>query len=386
MQTGQSPRRYSPLLIIFVSLALALISFFIPVAPGVNSPAEAHWRTAVAIVVSTLLFGAALSFLRGLKGFKTNLRVAYILLAVGIITMSLAFFQLPIFGIFNLWETDWVDAGGAILPFGFATILVYLGARKFAKTLQVRSKLKSFWLVFAVTTVFTVLLGIAGSLWVQYELEGVEIYIAVTGWTAIYALFAGFLLHKITNTIGVYYHKAIRALEVAIFALGLGALHESLSTFYFNNGHAYNDWGIYLWPLVITGLLFVKAGYEFRLLALQAVDDKKEEHTKDATDRDHIDSIVAVASLASRPEEIDAILDDLRMMTAHLGSGTTLTAEDRRRALSIYHRLETYLTTSDPVRNFTKEEVRSRATPAFRTIIDKHDKPFTSAPTPTHSS
>jgi hypothetical protein len=369
MGTGQFSR-FSPALIAVIAIVAAVLTFVIPVADGVDNPAAAHWRTAVVTVITALFVGAAIIFLIGLRGFKTELRTAYRLLAIGIILFSLSLLQMPVAGLFNLWETPWIDSGGAILPFAMATVFMYAGMRKFARLLQIRTRLNSVWVVIALVTIFMVLSGVVAHYLVQYApLDGADAYIAVVGWTGGFAVAAALLARKITRAIGEHYHSSMRWLEIAFWSLSAAAAHEYTTTFYFNNGDAFTDYGWYVWPFVAAGILLVRASYAFLALTAQDIAVKTPAQPKEADDRDYIDSIVSVAGLASRPEEVDLILDDLRKITIMQKPGESLSGEQERQLVNVYDRLERYLSGRDPLRSFSKEEVRQHVTPAFRAVI-----------------
>lgn len=72
-----------------------------------------------------------------------------------------------------------------------------------------------------------------------------------------------------------------------------------------------------------------------------------------------LDLAVYAGSLASNPAAIDPILDQVRKITVHSGKDG-LSQEDESQLLRVYLDLENYLTTSDPIRTFTKQELRTR--------------------------
>lgn len=73
-----------------------------------------------------------------------------------------------------------------------------------------------------------------------------------------------------------------------------------------------------------------------------------------------LDLATYTASLASNPNEIDPLLDRVRKITATHSIESGLTADDEAELLAVYLKLEAYLTTHDPIRTFTKEELRNR--------------------------
>ena len=148
--------------------------------------------------------------------------------------------------------------------------------------------------------------------------------------------------------------------------------HEGINTFWFNNGDTYTDYGYYLIPFVVAGILMVRASFAFKMLpAAPIVVNDNGIHQEAATVTDYADSIAALAALVSRPEDIGDMVDDIRFATVSIRSDSSLSSQDKDRLLKIYHQLETYLTKKDPVRTFTKQQVLERVTPPFRLIVEK---------------
>ncbi len=367
----ETVKPYSPVLSWIIILLAAVsvgIVFAIPVVETADNPTATHWRTAAGTASMVLFVGAAITFLRGLKVFKTDLRTAYRLMAYGIMAFSAALIQLVIWGMGDLWESAWAASGSGLLPYLVTAGLIYIGARKFAKLLNIKSLLRSFWLVFAVTLLVAVGMYFAAVEWVTYDLEGTDIYIAVGAWCSSYLLVSAILAYKIYKSIGMYYQNAMRWLFIGLAALSAAAWHETINTFWFNNGDAYTDFGWYLIPWVLTGLVLVAASYQFRRLPELA--SGKAGSKDEASDQDYITSILAVSQLASRPQEVEVIMDGLRSVTVDLEPGKKLTVSDKQQLVKTYRQLEAYLTNKDPLRTFSKEEILGRVSPTFRSVVE----------------
>lgn len=78
------------------------------------------------------------------------------------------------------------------------------------------------------------------------------------------------------------------------------------------------------------------------------------------SDRQLVDKITYLASLASKSEVIDPLLETLRMVTAHWEAGSPLNANDRTNLLDLEQKLKKYLLNNDPVRSFTPESLDAR--------------------------
>ncbi|HKU18994.1 MAG TPA: hypothetical protein VJP80_07050 [Candidatus Saccharimonadales bacterium] len=354
--------------IFVLACCLSALSFAAPEAKIAN-PHAAHTRTAVAIFVATTFTGAALWFLAGLHSFKAGLRTAYRLLAVSMILFSVAYLQLPIIGLYDWWNSAWVNSGGVILPFVAAALFLYVGVRRFARELQMQSVVRKFWLITLLAIVLAAVFGAVAHQWGRYQEQSLDTYIAVVAFALVYMAGAMILMFRITKVIGQAYHGAMRLLSIALAALAFAAAHEIVSTFAFPSGTTpYEIYGIYLWPSVLTGILFVRASRAFSVLIAPQEAAAQHGTSAPATDRDYIDSIIAVAGLASRPDAIDPMLDTMRVITSR-GDNAALTPSDKQQLVGTYNKLEAYLMRDDPLRTFTKQELRSQIAPAFRSLL-----------------
>lgn len=358
----------APLGVVILALIATVVTLFLPVAPDVTNPLATHTRAATASAPVFLFVGAGLIFLSGLKSFKAETRAAYRSLAFGMLVFSALLIQLVIWGLTDTWDSEWATSGSGIAPYVVAAALVYVGTRKFARVLKVKSLLTRFWVTFIFTLVVALGMGVLATFFVTYDLEGTEFYIAVCSWGAIFLTCASILVFQTARIIGPYYKSAIHWLAVGLASFAAASWHEAINTFWFNNGDAYTDYGFYLLPWIIAGLVLVYASYKFRKLA--AFGSTMESGQQVATDNDYIQSIVAVANLASQPKEIDKLLDSFRSTIAMLKPGQTLTAEQKQQFVQIFHGLEVYLLNSDPLRTFSKEELLSHVTLPFRKIVE----------------
>jgi hypothetical protein len=365
--------RVTAFLIAILTLIGVGLTFFIPVASNVDNAAQAHARTAVAAAMAGLYIGTAVWFWGGLREFKTRLRVAYILLGIGLIIFAGALLQLPVAGLLGLFNAAWFTGGGAIVVFTMAIVVMYIAVRQLARLVGVRSRLTSFWLVLTGAVLCGVAMFGFATLFLTYELEGADVYVGSIGWAGGFALFAGLLALRTMTAIGPEYRHSTKWLAIAFFSIAAGALHEGVSTTFISNYGGYNVWGIYLWPFVISGFMWVKACYEFRRLTVGSSGTVPAERPAEAVvaDHDYIEGVLTISRMASRPEEIDPIMDDLRLVTSNAHEGTPLTMEQKQRLLVVYRKLEDYLMQKDPLRTFSKEEIRDRIPPALAAQLDR---------------
>lgn len=86
-----------------------------------------------------------------------------------------------------------------------------------------------------------------------------------------------------------------------------------------------------------------------------------------------LDLATYAGSLASNPADIDPILDRVRKITTIHSVGSDLSPEDESALLEVYLDLEKYLMTNDPIRTFTKEELRGRLSPNLSMKLTNHE-------------
>lgn len=77
-------------------------------------------------------------------------------------------------------------------------------------------------------------------------------------------------------------------------------------------------------------------------------------------DRQLVDRILYLASLASRKNDIDSMMDILREVTAHWHDPEPLLPQDHAALEQLESKLKHYLVTADPLRTFTHESLEAR--------------------------
>lgn len=78
-----------------------------------------------------------------------------------------------------------------------------------------------------------------------------------------------------------------------------------------------------------------------------------------------LEVITYLASLASSPQDIEPILEDLRELTAKAEPGKPLTQSAQMILARMYTELETHLVEKERLRQFSRESVRARITERF---------------------
>lgn len=73
-----------------------------------------------------------------------------------------------------------------------------------------------------------------------------------------------------------------------------------------------------------------------------------------------IDVVVFLASLASKPEAIDPLLENVRRISSMQAPGAELSEQDQIALAEDFKKLEQYLIQNEPVRAFSKEELAKK--------------------------
>lgn len=359
-------------------VATSVAIFIVGVVGGlalVDRTPDFRFTVAIALMAALFSLLAIPVFLAGLKSFKAGLRRSYILLVIGIGIFGLAQFQIPAVNLTGWWV--WLDSGLAGLVYMVSVIPMLLGLRKFAKLLSIKTKWVSIWLC-----ILTFIVLEAALLFVPHvhntdsEVQ-FRVFIAIVAWSSVVMLFCAMLALSIRKVIAEAYKKSLWWMGATFFMLLFGGLHFIVVYHLLNNGDWYFDYSINILPFTIGGLLFVKAGYEFNAVDYVLSEGDAEQGT--VTEGKHpqpsaLDVISHVASLASNPSDIDAILDDMRVVTSRIEAGKAPENEDEGKLTEVYKRLVIYLTRQDPLRQYTDASIRDNLTATFGEHIDFLDK------------
>jgi len=329
------------------------------------------------VAMATHFAGAALLFLQGLSAFKAGLRIAYRWFAVGMIVFAAAFLQWPFLVMLDAENSFWVISGIVVLPYIVSVIFMYKGMRLFAKLLEIRSWLLSWPTTLTIVAIFAVISGAAAYIYLttigpEAVSDDTYMFTATVAWSTGFGIFTWLIARKVRATIGASYQKPMGWLVLALGFLCLSAIHEYVTSFFVSTQDWYLYSGAITWLFNTTGVIFVVAGYMFnaKSTGVSAMVERDEVHSKADINRAYIDSITNVAQLVSQPTDIDPILDGLRHVTAGLQPDTPLSPDERMQLVDVYKKLETYLVTSDPLRTFTKEELRPLLAPEFRSQVE----------------
>ncbi|HSX35072.1 MAG TPA: hypothetical protein VLF62_05520, partial [Candidatus Saccharimonadales bacterium] len=172
------------------------------------------------------------------------------------------------------------------------------------------------------------------------------------------------LCYHIQQKASVSYKKAMQWFVVtqltlvAITIITIGAIGL------YGTRHWFMEGGYSILVQAVFALAILKAAYEFN-----AINEAPEQEpgavipsTPEAGQPAHAnltDIIIATAKKASDSTAIDPLLDGMRRVTSGALPGQPLSPADEVTLTRTYQRLEHYLTEEDPVRRYTKDELRS---------------------------
>ena len=84
-----------------------------------------------------------------------------------------------------------------------------------------------------------------------------------------------------------------------------------------------------------------------------------------------VDMVIHASGLVSNTGDIDPFLDKMRIVTAQLAPNQQPAGQARQTLLEVYLAIEDYLEHKEPIRRFSKEELRGRLSPELRQELDR---------------
>lgn len=311
---------------------------------------------------------AAGLFVYSMRSFRKELRHAYAVLCVGIVLFGLAQVQFPLASYID--ASFWYVDGFIGLPYLAAVLCIFLGVRSVARILDIGTRWASFrWLLGAsiVIPFLVAILPHASSDLTTAQLIGTN---ALTAFDAVFLLFAVMTIIRIRQFIGPRYVHAMTWLAIACAANIAAGIHYivvnlvTTSTFnwYFYDAMTAETFFVASVLLVYAGYTMVMVDRSKQLMHAHTI------HTNRIVAPNGlplVDIITYLASLASKPQEIDPTLDILRDVTSQLHSGQRLSKEDEKKLMDVYRAVENYLVKNEPLRIFTIQELNSRLVHEF---------------------
>ncbi len=308
-------------------------------------------------------------FLNGLKYFKSGLKQACVILCIGIGLFGLAQVQLPLISLFE-WGF-WINSGGLAIPYLLGVISIFWGIRLFTRLLSIKSPFSSSLLALLITIVVSIGAAALPHVKVTTDEFSYDIALALSIWNSVFITFAAILAFKIRHKIGPAYTHSMIWLCRALVIISFAGWHYTAVQLTMTTGDWYYDYSLTILPFVAGAFALVLAGHSFNTInMLVETDDtppiKSRKTQKTAPDASlELDIVLYLASLVSNPTDVDVILDNVRLVTAHSQPGEALSAKDQQTLARVYTQLEDYLLHKDALRVFTLEDLRQSIAKKF---------------------
>lgn len=324
-----------------------------------------------------LHIGAAVLFIANLDVYTTKLRRAYYLISIGTVIVGLGMLQVSVIAALDAWRSAYVLGGGMMFPFLIAGLIEYFGIRLVAILVKVKHPLTKVWLALPLTLLIAFGTSFLPHVTITLEETGFDIGIGIIAWAAA-LLFVGCILTlTLRRQAGALYIKPMTWLAGAFFVSGLTL---SVQCVYYLITTDYDHIVTRINNLIAigSGLMWLRAGYGFMLTKYYKEDISMlkllfGQSSVDVTrPQTVVDMITSTAGLASNSQAIDPLLDDMRAITAKLKPGEQPSSTDAQSIVSVYLKLEKYLTKNEPLRTFTQQELRARLDPKLQKLIETH--------------
>lgn len=345
------------ILLIVGAVALSAVAFVLPIPPRVD-PRVFPAQLSAIIMVSLWYFSAALLFLLALKDFKAQARRAYYLVSMGV--MAIGIFSaawLPV--VTYLFDEKLVSPfyAASMMVSSIGMGLIYGGVRRFSTLVDAKGRRIAWrWIVGILAAGVLVIFlvpqppGTPNAL-VNSGLDNDLLHVGK--WLEFsFCLLTARLIWLMRQQLGKPYIRALWPILVYavldVFFLVTGVLLED---FWAVSAEIY---GLIALGVVVLPLMLILSGYRFcRLYAYVP-----QEHKGSAPSL--VDIIVYVASLASRPRDIEPILNRLRSITALAPSKDGARDPNKPELEQVYLQVEKYLITKEPVLGLSREGLRLR--------------------------
>lgn len=362
--------------IFLATLVVSLLALTLPV-PASWDPNAANFnqRLIINIIMAFLHVGGAILFMTNLDVYTARLRRAYIIMAAGTIVVGAGTLQILSLIILDLWQTAYGRSGLTMVPFLLSGVLLYLGVRSFAKVIGTKHILAHAWLVFPASLSLAIIAALLPYIPGTIPETTAHLLMGVDVWSGSLILFTALLVREIKKSAGSHYDHAMTWLGRALFVSSSVLIYQGLYG-YLNAGEVWYLDLISNALIILSGWTWIRAGYAFALTKYYSQDvpllrflfTSSEQNTVNRSETT-IDMVTSTAGLASNSADIDPLLDSVRTITSKLKPGQRPSETDNQSLIGTYLKLEQYLLSREPIRVYTKQELRSRLAPTLQKMI-----------------
>lgn len=345
--------------------------------------AEFHQLLIINIIVAATHSTGAIFFLANLDVYKTKLRRAYTILALGALMTGAGTLQISILTLLNLWETPYGQSGATMIPFLLVGLILYMAVRSFAQLIGVKHILAKAYVAIPAALLLVVvstLLPHANDPAIAHE-SVYDVLVGISVWSSSLMFFSWLIARKVEYNAGRHYTYAIRWLKRALLVSGFVFVYVAFYTLVSNGSSNVVLDTLNSTTTVISGLAWTRAGFAFALTKFYNTDMSmirvlftRPRATTGSGPDTVIDMVTSTAGLASNVREIDPLLDKVRAITSRLGPDEQLSPKEVDELVDVYLYIETYLTTKEAIRTFTTRELRARLSPELRRLLESRNK------------
>lgn len=354
--------------LIAVSALITGLMYLLPLPEG-TTDSRAFYASLFSMAgVCTLSLSALVLFLLGLRGFQAKAQRAYYILCVGIVVATVSTIALPVASYMDLWSWPLFIYAGLVIPSFLGQFLIYIAVRYFTRTAGLKSWMISTKFIAPIVAVIVLAVAVIphGELgqWGAATDQKSYVIIHSIRWVQIFfdVVIVALLLF-LSSHISPIYKRALIWLAVAAAIDGLSMLQVH-GYEHFGPEHAWTTATVYgVSPFAFVPIALMLSAYSFSRLSAYTPKSTAEKITS-------VDIVVYASRLATRPEELDTSLDVVRSITASKTPDQKLDESAEQKLKQAYLEIETYLTTKEPVLNFTPDALRHRISVTFEGQTD----------------
>lgn len=352
------------LLLLAIPVVVAVLILLLPFGND-----KTIWATYA--LVSLLHVSVAILYVTGLKAFKYEFRIGYWYLAAAMVLYAIGVLELPVFK--NIISAS---EGGtlppiyytAILPVVIGIIVYYLGLRRIASIIAIKTILLSR--IFMGTAAL-VIGGAVATVNIATSKEpalSLAIPLGVLGVALTCVLASITLLFRLRRGVSALYKPAFAWTFYGFLALFVGQILDP--TPFLPSDHWYVNYSLAV-PLLPSVCCFLKGAFEFNRIPYREAGLIGS--SKSGQQLTSIDIILAVTQLVSNPKTIDPELDKLRTLTSQRQANQPLTQLEQKELGELYLKLEAFLTQKEPTRPYTVQWLRQMIEVRFRGSVNEPD-------------
>lgn len=343
--------------IIIVTGVLAYLSTLVPAPSDIPKWAAFHVPFILYTIYGAFHIAAAGYFLRGMRGFTSDFKKAYRYITWGVIILGVTQLQTPILQATYLWSSPWNNWNGPDVMYLGGVVLILIGLRKFVALLGIKAAIARpavivgllvFGAVIAMLIPYASAYGLST---VQYRCN-----LVIIMESAMVSVVMAALAFRVRRTIGAFYQKSSFWFALAVAGTAIGTAQTALMAFVGYNNF-YVLYGFYSFVPVIVAMLYLRAGYSFMKMTRS--------QGRKTSNFSSIDLVVYADSLVSNHAGLESSLDKMRAVTSTIKSSRDLTDAHQATLQKVYLDIEAYLANDDPVRRYTKQELRTRIARQF---------------------